>query len=133
MSRSEARIKIMTILYQISIYEKAKMTYDTEKIIKEATDIENEYIKDMVYGVITYQKELDEKANAYLKDWKIERLGLTDIAIMRLSIYEMLYMDTPKVVVINEALELAKKYSDEEVRGMINSVLDKIYKEESDE
>ena len=57
-NRSELRKKIMTILYQISIYEQNKIEYDTEKVIKEVSEIDNEFIKDTVYGVITYKNEI---------------------------------------------------------------------------
>ena len=131
-NRSELRKKIMTILYQISIYEQNKIEYDTDKIIKEASEIENEFIKDTVYGVITYKNEIDELANKHLKDWTIDRLGNTDGAILRIGIYELLYTDTPAVVAINEAIELAKLYSDDDVRKMINATLDKIYHDRED-
>lgn len=131
-NRSELRKKIMTILYQISIYEQNKIEYDTEKVIKEVSEIENEFIKDTVYGVITYKNEIDELANKHLKDWTIDRLGNTDGAILRIGIYELVYSDTPAVVAINEAIELAKLYSDDDVRKMINATLDKIYHERED-
>ena len=82
-----------------------------------------------MYGVLTYKNELDKLANKYLDGWTIDRLGNTDIAILRMGIFELLYTDTPDVVAINEAVELAKKYSDDSVRKMINGVLDKIYHE----
>ena len=126
-NRSELRKKIMTILYQISIYEQNKIEYDIEKVIKEVSEIDNEFIKDTVYGVITYKNEIDELANKHLKDWTINRLGNTDGAILRIGIYELVYSNTPAVVAINEAIELAKLYSDDDVRRMINGVLDKIY------
>lgn len=131
-NRSELRKKIMTILYQISIYEQNKIEYDIEKVIKEVSEIENEFIKDTVYGVITYKNEIDELANKHLKDWTIDRLGNTDGAILRIGIYELVYTDTPAVVAINEAIELAKIYSDDDVRKMINATLDKIYHERED-
>ena len=131
-NRSELRKKIMTILYQISIYEQNKIEYDTEKVIKDVSEIDNEFIKDTVYGVITYKNEIDELANKHLKDWTIDRLGSTDGAILRIGIYELLYTDTPAVVAINEAIELAKLYSDDDVRKMINATLDKIYHERED-
>lgn len=131
-NRSELRKKIMTILYQISIYEQNKIEYDTEKVIKEVSEIENEFIKDTVYGVITYKNEIDKLANKHLKDWTIDRLGNTDGAILRIGIYELVYSDTPAVVAINEAIELAKLYSDDDVRKMINATLDKIYHERED-
>ena len=128
-NRSEARKIIMTILYQIVVYEKNNMIYDVEEIIKENVEIDNEFIKDIVYGVITYQNDIDKIANKYLNNWTIDRLGNTDIAILRMGIYELLYTDTPSIVSINEAIELAKLYSDEDVAKMINAVLDKVYHE----
>ena len=131
-NRSELRKKIMTILYQINIYEQNKIEYDIEKVIKEVSEIDNEFIKDTVYGVVTYKNEIDELANKHLKDWTINRLGNTDQSILRIGIYELVYTDTPAVVAINEAIELAKLYSDDDVRKMINATLDKIYHERED-
>ena len=128
-NRSEARKIIMTILYQIVVYEKNNMIYDVEEIIKENVEIDNEFIKDIVYGVITYQNDIDKISNKYLNNWTIDRLGNTDIAILRMGIYELLYTDTPSIVSINEAIELAKLYSDDSVAKMINAVLDKVYHE----
>lgn len=127
-NRSELRKKVMTILYQINVYEQNKIEYKIEEVIKEVCEIENEFVKEIVYGVITYKKEIDEIANKYLEDWKISRLGNTDQSILRIGIYELLYeKETPDIVAINEAIELAKLYSDDSVRKMINSVLDKVY------
>ena len=126
-NRSQLRKYIMTILYQINVYNKNKMTYDIAKIIKEVYPIENEFVNTMVYGVIKEKKEIDDLANKYLTGWTIDRLGNTDQAILRMGIYELLYTETPDIVAINEAVELAKSYSDDEVKGMINGVLDKIY------
>ena len=126
-SRSELRKDIMTILYQINVYENNNMAYDIDKVIKEVVEIDNEFVKEVVYGVITYKNEIDELANKYLNGWKITRLGNTDQAIIRMGIYELMYTKTPEVVAINEAIELAKTYSDDDVRKMINGVLDKVY------
>ncbi|MFA5603480.1 MAG: transcription antitermination factor NusB [Bacilli bacterium] len=127
LNRSELRIKIMTILYQINVYNKNKIVYDIDKVIKEVVEIDNDFVKDIVYGVVTHQTEIDETANNLLKNWKIDRLGNTDQAILRIGIYELMYTDTPDIVAINEAVELAKIYSDDEVRKMINASLDKLY------
>ena len=127
MTRSELRKKIMIILYQIDIYNNNKIEYEVEKVIGDSLEIDNEFVKNSVYGVITNQKDIDEVANTYLNNWTINRLGFTDQAILRLGIYELLYTDTPAGVVMNEAIELAKDYSDDDVRKMINGVLDKIY------
>lgn len=127
LSRSELRKKVMTILYQINVYDKNKMNYNIDDIIKEVSEIDNEFIKEIVYGVVTYKADIDNLANKYLNNWTIDRLGNTDQAILRMGIYELLYTKTPEVVSINEAIELAKIYSDDDVRKMINGVLDKVY------
>ncbi|HIQ94196.1 TPA: transcription antitermination factor NusB [Candidatus Ventrenecus stercoripullorum] len=131
LSRSELRQKCMTILYQIDIMKQNELPYDVEEIIKENLEIENEFVKDIVFGVETSINEIDSIANKYLKDWDIKRLDKAGSAILRMAIYEMKYMDTPPVVVINEAIELAKKYTDEDLVSMINAVLDKFMKDEN--
>ena len=129
-TRSELREKIITILYQISLYKSNNIEYDVEKIISENTEIQNEFVKEMVYGIITYKEKLDEIANENLSNWTIDRLDSMGQEILRMGIYEMKYTDTPDLVVINEAIELAKKFSDDSVRKMINAVLDKLINQE---
>ena len=131
LSRSELRKKCMTILYQIDIMKQNELTYDIDAIIKENLEIDNDFVKDIVFGVEKQLTEIDGIANKYLKDWDIKRLDKAGSAILRMAIYEMKYMDTPPVVVINEAIELAKKYTDEELVSMINAVLDKFMKDEN--
>ena len=128
-NRSELREKIMTIIYQIALYRKNEIEYDIDETIKENIEIDNEFVKEMVYGIVTYYDELIKTADKYLKDWTVERLDNTGAAILIMAIYEIKYTDTPPVVAINEAIELAKKYSDEPVRKMINAVLDKVINE----
>ena len=132
LTRTDLRKNIMTILYQINVYKTNKMEYNIDDIIKEVNPIDNEFVKDMVYGVDTKTSELDEIANKHLNKWTIDRLGNTDQAILRMGIFEILYMDTPDIVAINEAVELAKNYSDDDVKNMINAVLDNVYKEKID-
>ena len=132
LTRSELRKNIMTILYQINVYSLNKIEYNVDDIIKEVNPIENEFVKDMVYGVVTNINKIDEIANKYLNKWTIDRLGNTDQSILRMGIYELLYTDTPDIVAINEAVELAKSYSDDDVKSMINGVLDKLYHDKVD-
>lgn len=132
LTRSELRKNIMTILYQINLYSLNKIQYNIEDVIKEVNPIDNEFVKDVVYGVTTKVEEIDQLANEYLNKWTIDRLGNTDQSILRMAIYELLYTNTPAIVVINEAIELAKSYSDDDVKNMINGVLDKIYKNKVD-
>ncbi len=117
----------MTILYQIYIYRKDNIPYETENIIKENLEIENKFVRDIVNGVTEKEKELDQIIDKYMIGWTTSRLGNIDQAIFRMSVYELLYYETPNIVCINEGIELSKKYSDEKVTGLLNGVLDKIY------
>ena len=127
-TRSELREKIMVILYQIDIYNERKVPYQIDEVIKNNVDIENEFVKDIVYGVVTYIDDLDSLANSLMNDWTIDRIDKSGAAILRMALYELKFTDTPEIVVINEAIELSKKYSDEAVRKIINAVLDKYIK-----
>ena len=137
-NRTITRENAMTILYQIFLYKKNKINYNVEEVIEEYMndlDLEErkkiniEFLKELINGVLNNIENIDKNILKYLENWTIERLGLTDQAIIRISVYELLYTDTPNLVCINEAIELSKKYSDDKVSKMINGVLDKIYQE----
>ena len=128
-TRSELREKCMVILYQNEIINNEKNNTPIEDIIKENLEIKSDFVDTIVKGVLEHKAEIDEIANKYMNDWTIDRLDKTGASILRMGIYELKYTDTPEIVVINEAVELAKKYSDDSVRKMINAVLDKIIKE----
>ena len=100
--------------------------------MEERKKIDLEFLSSLVKGVINNLEDIDKYISKYLENWTIDRLGLTDQAIIRISVYELIYTDTPDLVCINEAIELSKKYSDEKVSKMINGVLDKIYHERED-
>ena len=130
LNRTILREKIMTILYQIYIYRKDSIDYKVEEVKKENIEIENEYANNIIDGVLSKEKYLDEIINKYMNNWTVNRLGNIDQAIFRMSAYELLYSDTPKIVSINEGIELSKKFSDEKVTKLLNGVLDKIYENE---
>ena len=132
MNRNESRVIIMTIVYQVFMYQTNKIDYSLDEVINENLSIDNSFVKEMVNGILDKKEDLFKTANEHLKDWKISRLGLTDQAILSMGIYELLYTDTPDIVAINEAVELAKKYSDDKVKNMINGVLDKVYHKKID-
>lgn len=129
-TRSGAREMAMRILYQVSVFEKAKASYDLDEIFMDIEGRNKEFIENIVNEVILKKEELDKKANKYLINWEINRLNMVDQAIFEIAIYELIYTDTPKKVVIDEAINLSKKYSEESVVKMLNGVLDKIYHEE---
>lgn len=126
LTRSEAREKIMIILYQIDFYIKEGIEYNVETVIKENLEIDNKFVRDIVYGVVDNCESIDGTINKYLEDWNLDRLGKIDKAILRIGTFEMLHYNTPNIVAINEAIELAKKYSDDKVVKLINATLDKI-------
>ena len=129
-TRSGARETAMKILYQISILEKAEASYDLDEIFSKVEGRNKEFIESIVNEVILKKEELDKKANTYLINWEVNRLNKVDQAIFEIAVYELLYTDTPKKVVIDEAINLSKKYSEDAVVKMLNGVLDKIYHEE---
>ena len=140
-NRTMTRENAMRVLYQVFLYKKNKIEYTVENTINEYMDnmpledrktINIEFLKELVEGVLNNIEDIDKEISKYLENWTINRLGLTDQAIIRISVYELLYTDTPNLVCINEAIELSKKYSDEKVSKMINGVLDKIYHEVED-
>ena len=82
------------------------------------------FIRTLVEGVAAHASELDEKISAYLKDWSLERIAKVDLAILRLAFYELLFIkDVPETVVINEAVEMAKRYSTDRSGAFVNGVL----------
>ena len=94
----------------------------------EAREIEiDDYIRSTYFGVCGNTDALDNEINKNAKGWKVERLSKISRSILRLCIYEMLYVDDiPCLVSINEAIELAKLYEDEKARPFINGVLNAV-------
>jgi len=127
LSRNDSRMLAMTIIYQMDLCKRKKINYTKEELLTEYSEVMNDFALSIIDGVVEHEEELIDIANKYLNNWNISRLGLTDAAIIKIAIYELLYTDTPKKVCIDEAIELAKDYSDEKVVGMINGVLDKVY------
>jgi N utilization substance protein B len=92
---------------------------------------ENEFTSSSIQGVIEHLEKIDEIITVNLDRWRISRLTYIDRAIIRFATYELYYTETPHEIVINEALNLTKKYSDEgdnKMVGFTNKVLDNIKK-----
>lgn len=75
--------------------------------------------------LIAKREELDEKIRPLLDNWKLERLGVATHLILRMAMWEFLYTDTDRVIIINEAIELAKDFAEEDAHKFINGVLDR--------
>jgi N utilization substance protein B len=83
-----------------------------------------QYIREVVRGVAEHGPELDQYISQYAKNWTFERIPRTAAAIMRVAMYEILYMpQIPSAAAINDAVEIAKKYEDEKVVSFVNGIL----------
>lgn len=92
---------------------------------------EREYAERLVYGVLAHKSELDAIIGRYARGWTVERMPVVDRNILRCAVYELLWVsEVPAKVTINEAIELAKRFADEEAKRFINGVLDRILQEE---
>lgn len=87
-----------------------------------------EYARLLVIGTIERIKKIDNIIIGYIKNWKIERLALVDKNILRLATYELLFEALDEKIIINEAIEIAKKYGDAESYQFINAILDAVSK-----
>ncbi len=130
MNRKLSREKTMEILFGMtlskdSIEEAVEGFIDNyEGDIKE---IDLTYVKQALIGIENNKEAIDKIIEENLHNWKLERISKVNLSILRLSTYEVLYdTEIPRSVAINEALEIARRYSDEKSVGFINGVLDKI-------
>jgi N utilization substance protein B len=133
MSRKSARETAMKLIYQIDINdcesgEVLSSFYENNE--DELNDEEKEYIEGCVKGVKENLSLIDNYIEKYLKGWKINRIARVELAIMRLSVYEMIAReDVPDIVAVNEAVELARTYGGENSTQFVNGVLGNLIKE----
>lgn len=133
MNRSEIREQAFKLMYSLEIQRDENLEEQVELYL-ESNNITNEnaidYIKDVIFGIEKNEKEILDEIEKYLKsDWKIERISKIDLTILKLAIYEIKYKELPFKVVINEAVELAKKYGEDASKKFVNGVLANVVKE----
>lgn len=143
-TKREAREFCLQFLYhfQLPVFLEAKKEQDSVAIFARmqefkqtlGIDLSSEsqaYVATMVKGILKEHKELEEILVKYLKNWKLSRISKIEHTIFIMSIFELKYHpEVPGKVVINEAIELGKKYSTKESAGFINGILDNVYKQE---
>lgn len=132
MNRSEARDMAFKFLYQVEVQK--ENNEEAINLFFENNEIKNEhaqkYILDVAQGVDKNLENITELIKKNLKqDWKLERISKVTIAILKLATYEILYAKIPFKVVINEAVELAKKYGEDNSASFVNGILASIVKE----
>jgi N utilization substance protein B len=131
MTRRELREHIFILLFRVefnSIEEMPdQMKMYFEEIDQPAKEKDENYIQEKAKKVFDKLPELDEFINEKAEGWNISRMGKIELAIIRLAIFEMKYDDeVPTGVAINEAVELAKKYGQEESGSFVNGILAKL-------
>ncbi|MDE7321156.1 MAG: transcription antitermination factor NusB [Lachnospiraceae bacterium] len=136
MSRRELREQIFKFIFRAEFHGRAELqeqeqlffeTFGMEE--QEIKDEDAQYISDKSKKIIEKLDELDEMINKRAKGWTTQRMGKVDLTILRLAVYEIVFdEDVPTGVAINEAVELAKRFGQEESAGFINGVLAKFAK-----
>ena len=133
MNRSEIREQAFKLMYSMEIQQDENLDEQVELFL-ESNNITDknaiEYIKDAVFGIEKNDKEILDEIEKYLKsDWKIDRISKIDLTILKLAIYEIKFKELPFKVAINEAVELAKKYGEDNSKKFVNGVLANVVKE----
>lgn len=130
MNRHLSRTVAMQILYEWDFHEGSQLQkIVTRNIELFADELDKEYVITSVEGVKTNLKKVDDLIIQVAPDWPIDQVAYVDKAILRLSIYEILYnTEVPPKVAINEAVELAKTFGGENSSKFINGVLGTIYR-----
>ena len=135
MNRSKIRELAFELLYSLEIQKVEKELIEEQiKIFLETNEITDkkaeEYFTDVVYGIQTNSEKIQETISSNLaSNWKIERISKISLVLLKLSTYELIYKKIPYKVVINEVVELAKLYGDENAPSFINGVLGNIVKQ----
>ena len=137
MNRSEIREQAFKLIYSLEIQKQENLQEQVELYI-ESNNIKSkdaiEYIKDAVLGIENNKEEIIQNIEKNLKsDWKIERISKMDLSILKLAIYEIKYKEIPFKVVINEAVELAKKYGEDNSKNFVNGILASVVKEQKED
>jgi transcription antitermination protein NusB len=127
--RTKAREFAMQMLFQWEMSPQDPARLET-KFWREAKGAESTraFANQLFEGAVKNSSALDELIRAHCENWRFERLAAIDRAILRLAIHELRAAETPPKVVLNEAVELAKKFSSEEAGKFVNGVLDSIRK-----
>lgn len=132
MKRTETRELAFKLIYSCEIQK--EMEEDQIELFLQENEINNEersnYIKDIFFGIKSNQTEIEELIKQNLTQrWTIDRVSKINIAILKVATYELIYSKLPYKVVINEAVELAKKYGEDSSKSFINGILASIVKQ----
>ncbi len=126
-SRRSAREIALQMLYQVDLNTDVDGRTVAKMIEERLPEVEvREFAWKLFSGTMEYRQQLDEKIQAVATNWKLFRMAATDRNVLRLGAFELTYLDTPAGVVIDEAIELAKKFGDDQSAQFVNGILDKL-------
>ena len=130
-NRRQARECALEVLYRLDLVgDEPEHTIAEILLRKNPPDEAETYLRRLVDSALGNQQEIDAALRRHLTRWRLERLTMLDRAILRLAAAEILYFDDiPPKVTINEAVEIAKKYGDDDAGKFVNGVLDSVYQE----
>ncbi len=129
--RTKAREYVLQMLYQVDItggnWEDILKNFWESKDLEDISGELKDFSAGLLQGTVAHMQEIDNQISKYAANWQLERMAFVDRNIMRLGSFELLFReDIPPKVAINEAVELAKKYSGFESGKFVNAILDKI-------
>ena len=129
--RTKAREYVLQMLYQVDItqgnWQEILENFCASNDRQDLSGELKEFSAQLLSGVVAHLEEIDKKISKYATNWQLERMAFVDRNIMRLGCFELFFReDIPPKVAINEAVELAKKYSGLESGKFVNAILDKI-------
>lgn len=127
--RRESRELALELLFMVDIVdESANVSVQNYLQSREILPDVREFALKLEDGVVKHKKDIDEIISKTAENWEISRMSIVDRNILRIAVFEFLYLKEASIkVIINEAIEIAKKYSTEESGRFINGVLDKIF------
>lgn len=128
--RSRARAIVLQILYQDDLNPTQPEDVKT-RFVNSRLKNNQELVKfadGLIVGVRENREALDAKLSKIADNWRLSRMAATDRNVLRLGAYELLHTDTPPPVVINEAIELARRYGSDQSAQFVNGVLDRLLK-----
>ena len=131
-SRRRSRQRALQILFLLdarrqSVDEAIDGYYDT--LYSKEQPARDPFVTDLVRGTVEHAAQIDEQISKHAEHWRMERMPIVDRNILRLAVFEMIHAGTPAAISIDEALELARKFSNEESVQFVNGVLDGIRRE----
>ncbi len=129
-NRRRAREAAIQILYRYDLVKEDYNKTVPETVQRQNLNLESsEYFQRLIKGTFEHLKEIDQCIQDHLKTWTIDRLATIDRSILRIACCELLFFpDIPPKVSINEAVDIAKKYSKDEAGRFVNGVLDAVFK-----